>query len=89
MAKYRKKPLVIDAIKYTGDNKEECCLFMMLHTIAWDKNDNGLFINTLEGMIKASVGDYIIKGTKGEYYGIKEDIFLESYEIVEDQNGTI
>lgn len=45
--------------------------------------DNGLIINTLEGNMKANVGDYIIKGLKGEFYPCKPDVFHEKYEVIE------
>lgn len=41
-----------------------------------------LFIDTLEGRMKADVGDYIIKGIKGEFYPCKPEIFEESYELI-------
>lgn len=47
-------------------------------------SDGGFLINTLEGLMTASKGDWIIKGIKGEFYPIKNDIFLETYEKVEE-----
>ena len=44
-------------------------------------------IHTLEGTMQASYGDYIIKGVKGEFYPCKPDIFEQTYEKVEDENG--
>lgn len=44
----------------------------------------GLYINTLEGEIKASIGDFIIKGVKGEFYPCKPDIFEMTYELFND-----
>lgn len=61
MAKYRKKPVIIEAYQ---TNKE-------------------MIIHTLEGDMKASVGDYIITGLRGEKYPCKPDIFEKSYEEVE------
>jgi DNA-directed RNA polymerase subunit RPC12/RpoP len=49
-------------------------------------NDGGLVIKTLEGEHLATIGDYIIRGVQGEYYPCKEDIFLQTYEKVEDTN---
>lgn len=87
--KYRKKPVVIEAIKWTGDNLREIIDFSGLHQSAtkwtWDeyeevvKND-GLKIFTLEGKMNADVGDFIIKGVKGEFYPCKPDIFEQTYE---------
>lgn len=74
--KYRKKPVEIDAIQWTGDNKLEIFDFCNMSYI----NDQELRIQTLEGSMIASVGDYIIKGVKGEFYPCREDIFLLTYE---------
>ena len=81
MAKYRKKPVVIDAIQLTTDNEKEVLRFM-------GENEGGLTaqgieIETLEGTMKADVGDYIIKGVNGEFYPCKPDIFEKTYEKAE------
>lgn len=77
--KYRKKPVVIDAIQFDGRNVLELIWFAGEEVII-DVGD--LFIRTLEGNMKISVGDYIIKGVHGEFYPCKPDIFLETYEKV-------
>jgi len=74
--KYRKKPVEIDAIQWTGDNKLEIFDFCNMSYIT----DQELRIQTLEGSMIASVGDYIIKGVKGEFYPCKPDIFELTYE---------
>jgi hypothetical protein len=76
---YRKKPVEIDAIQWTGDNRLEIFDFCNMSYI----NDQELRIQTLEGSMIASVGDYIIKGVKGEFYPCKPDIFEMTYEEVE------
>ena len=81
MSKFRKKPVVIDAIQWTGDNREEIDEFM--GESRRKIPGNGLQIYTLEGIMDASVGDYIIKGVKGEFYPCKPDIFEMTYEPVE------
>lgn len=83
--KYRKKPVIIEAVKYDGENKVEIQEFMDMYLDFNDKKQ--LKINTLEGIILASVGDYIIRGVNGEYYPCKPDIFNKTYELVEDKNG--
>lgn len=75
--KYRKKPVVVEAIQYNGENKVEIQLFMGRYL---DETVKGLKIPTLEGVHLASVGDYIIKGVKGEFYPCKPDIFAMTYE---------
>ena len=81
MAKYRKKQLVVDAIQWTGDNLDELKKlgdFKLNYTLT----DGNLGIYTLEGMMWASVGDYVIMGIRGEFYACKPDIFMETYEEV-------
>lgn len=85
--KYRKKPVVIEAIKWSGYNQKSMVDFMELIRGSGEKefrfdNDN-LIIHTLEGEMKVQSGDYIIKGVKGEIYPCKPDIFKETYEEIE------
>ena len=91
MAKYRKKPVVIEAVQWTGDNLREIIDFTGLHESAkkwtWEEYEKvvalqGLKIFTLEGPLNASPGDYIIKGVQGEFYPCKPDIFEATYEQV-------
>ncbi len=79
--KFRKKPVVIEAIKYTGDNKQEIMDFAGT-TVSTNTCYDHLTIFTLEGDHKANVGDWIIKGVKGEFYPCKPDIFEQTYEKV-------
>jgi hypothetical protein len=82
MAKYRKKPVVIEAVQFTGNNFTEIMNFM-------NKNDlvcevmNHVIIPTLEGDMICSLNDYVIRGVVGEFYPCKEDIFHKTYEEVE------
>lgn len=95
---FRKKPVVIEAVKWTGNNLREVISFTGLHASA-DKwafeefekvvEESGLKIFTLEdgpdggAHHYASIGDWIIKGVKGEFYPCKPDIFEMTYEPVE------
>lgn len=88
--KYRKKPVVIDAIQWNGNNLYECLCFINCvdkqvepYNISHNAK-NEIAIETLEGTMIASVGDYIIRGVNGEYYPCKPDIFEKTYEKVED-----
>lgn len=85
MAQYRKKPVVIEAIQWNGKNFDEIEKFAPKKT-NWElntlKNINILEISTPEGILEASIGDYIIKGVKGEFYPCKPDIFEMTYELV-------
>lgn len=91
--KYRKKPVVIEAVQLN-----ERCLIeedwfwdavtrneIIVHDNGkWNKNPAWCEIKTLEGVMVAKTGDYIIKGVQGEFYPCKPDIFAETYEEVEE-----
>lgn len=81
--KYRKKPVVIEAIQFTGDNAGEVIVWRnedesRIHT--WVVEDDSMLIPTSEGTMRATKGDWIIRGVKGEYYPCKPDIFEATYE---------
>lgn len=89
--RFRKKPVEIEAIRWTGTNDEEIRKFL-----GWQgendindwpaeyhfRSDDGanLTIHTLEGDMRASTGDWIIRGVQGEFYPCKPDIFEATYE---------
>lgn len=83
--KYRKKPVIIDAMQFNGNfvlsdfqhwlmgvDPERKCMYV----------EDTLQIKTLEGVMTANIGDYIIQGVKGELYPCKPDIFEATYEAV-------
>ena len=76
--RYKTRPCEIEAIQWTGKN-----IIEILHwgqgKILWNDVDD-LFIDTLEGRMKASINDYIIKGLRGEFYPCKPDVFEKKYE---------
>ncbi len=80
MAKYRKKPVVIDAMQFDGNNYKECELFIEGN---FDNTVNYPNIKTLEGVMRVSKHDFIIKGVKGEFYPCKPDIFKMTYDKIE------
>ena len=84
MAKYRKKPIVIEAIRWTGENFEELADLVegSKRKVMYDESDKSLKIKTLEGTMTALPGDYIIKGVRGELYPCKPGIFEQTYEPV-------
>lgn len=87
--KYRKKPVVIEAIQFTDDKTETLIRlqeFMNRDIEVSYKNPKNpvLRIETLEGVMEASIGDYIIKGINGEFYPCKPDIFKATYEKVKE-----
>ncbi len=92
MAKYKKKPVVIEAKQFTTNN--EVGSPEMDAIVKWANhgkdelischNGTVIYIETLEGQMTASVGDFIIKGVNGEFYPCKPEIFEKTYEFVED-----
>ena len=81
MKQYRKKPVVIEAVQFKGDeNLEECLSFLKGQLAGGDNSE--IIISTLEGDMRCSLNDYIIKGVKGEFYPCKPDIFEATYEAV-------
>ena len=91
MQKFVKKPVVVEAIQYNGINITEVESFVgaKLPSVWLSVEDTQLVIPTLEGDMKVSKGDYIIKGIKGEFYPCKPDIFKSIYNLVEDNNGIL
>ena len=97
MAKYRKKPVVVEAVQWDGTNEDEINKFVGLcigAKIYWSHNlygpneyEKGLKLNiqTLEGVMRAKRGDYIIKGVNGEIYPCKPDVFEKTYEKVGEE----
>lgn len=82
--KFRKKPVVIDAVQWDGTNVSDVREFFGSF-MSWRFNRNDeptgcIYIVTLEGVHRADSGDWIIKGTKGEFYPCKPDIFITIYE---------
>lgn len=98
MPKYRKKPVIVEAVRWTESNLEEIRNFVGSNLIEecvelFDIKRTlkemlvGIAIDTLEGTMRVDYGDYIIKGVKGELYPCKPNIFLKTYEeVIEDGN---
>lgn len=91
MARYRKKPVEVEAWKWKGgklypDDLMSPCPRWVAEAIdrrVVERKGEELVIRTLEGDHLARVGDYIIRGVKGELYPCKPDIFKQTYEVVE------
>ena len=81
--KYHKKPVVVEALQWTGMNEADIYRFTN-GEVHYCANDCRMIVPTLEGDMEASVGDYIIKGVNGEFYPCKPDIFAKTYEEVEE-----
>ena len=96
--KYRKKPIVIDAVLLENNYNSiyyalefvfsigmETSVPLANKTIEDVRNANGIKIETLEGTMLATFGDYIIKGINGEFYPCKADIFTKTYEKLDNE----
>ena len=83
MSHYRKKPVVIEAKQWRGLNHYEIFEFIGADNHFFSEDQKDLYILTLEGTMKASIGDFIIKGVHGEFYPCKPEIFEKTYEFVE------
>jgi hypothetical protein len=83
--KYRKKPVVIEAVQWKGTIESLCEMENFLNDgpqADFTEKPPPMFIDTLEGRMRADVNDWIIKGVKGEFYPCKPDIFEATYEPV-------
>ena len=83
--KYRKKPIIIEAVVYRKDRIADTLNFVTDREIYYCPEQNDYFIKTLEGDHKCTEGDYIIKGVAGEFYPCKPDIFEKTYELVKEE----
>lgn len=82
MGRFRKKPVEIDAVLWDGDmtTVEPLLAWSSCEAVEQNLGDPALLIPTLEGTMRAEVGDWIICGVKGELYPCKPDIFAATYE---------
>ena len=88
--KFRKKPVVIEAMQFTEESKNRVFNWVSCnHYADWNAKDQStLRIETLEGNMTAEIGDWIIKGVKGEFYPCKPDIFAQTYDALASQTPT-
>ncbi len=81
---YSKKPVAIEAIQLTDDNHSEIIQWLSSYNVESytlkSTDSSEFYVKTLEGDMKANVGDYIIKGVKDEFYPCREDIFKMTYD---------
>lgn len=102
---FRKKPVVIEAVQWSGSNVQEITTFLAgfevhiappngepecskcMARFDYTTSTPSLIIPTLEGDLRATAGDWIIRGIKGEFYPCKADIFAATYEAVEGEMG--
>lgn len=82
---YRKRPVEVTALRWTGANLHDMESFIAdprKASIIFDSLIPKLYIYTKENVMYASIGDFIIRGVQGEYYPCKPDIFAETYEFI-------
>ena len=84
--KARKKPVVIEFVRYDGKNEHKVTAFVGTYLNIQQEHYASevveIHIKTLEGWMRVSVGDYVIKGVNGEFYPCKPDIFEKTYDII-------
>lgn len=99
MSRYRKLPVEIEAMQLVGATPECFAVYQWVEPmcdsthpyapgacgVSIDPADGQMMIRTLEGDMKVSVGDYVIRGVRGEFYPCKPDIFAATYEPVVEQ----
>ena len=91
---YRKKPIVIQAIRFDNYSSFEDMIrnwgaeFVAVARHIPDIALPKIAIETLEGVMNASLGDYVIRGIKGEFYPCKPDVFEQTYEVA-DEGGFV
>jgi len=97
--RFRKKPVVIEAVRWdgsldsiraicdwaNGDRSDEPSVDYLTNEDEGFTSPFNVLVHTLEGAMRVTPGDWIIKGVKGEFYPCKPDIFEETYEEVEDE----
>lgn len=81
--KFRKKPVTIEAVEWKGELTDEISSFIK-GSSHFEGPGKVLCLNTLEGVMTVSIGDFIIKGVAGEVYPCKPDIFWKTYEEINE-----
>ena len=82
MPRFRKKPVEIEAMQYDGTQDSWREITDWADDVWHRTGDRSIEIHTLEGTMLASVGDWVIRGVKGEFYPCKPDIFEKTYEVI-------
>lgn len=82
--KYRKKPIVINAVQFTGKSHEiidfEDSFKAVYAPNTITVTATNFLVHTLEGTMEGRINDWLIRGVKGEFYPCKPDIFEATYE---------
>lgn len=80
MPKFRKKPIVIDAEQWEGDNLTRAASMFQTPEVIIKSDGLEFIVGTLEGTMTGRMGDWLIRGVKGEHYPCKDEIFRATYE---------
>ena len=84
MAHYRKRPIQVDAVQWTGSNLDEIRdLTEGSHQVSKDSASSFLFVNTLEGAMRCAIGDWLIRDDHGNFYPCWDKGFQATYEAVD------
>ena len=83
MKRYRKKPVVVEAIRISDDTAEELAQVEGVKPVRLGELFTGVSVNTLEGRMSGVKGDYLIRGVEGEVYPCKASVFEATYEPAE------
>ena len=90
--KARKKPVEIEFMQFNNiDNAHDISQWTagkIKYKVSRKFDIGYMYIETLEGTMTASLGDYIVKGVNGEFYPVKSDIFNKTYEVIEEWHST-
>lgn len=90
MKRYRKKPVEVEAVLFKGSSSQIAALMSWMsgseyvHPTVQTSDHCTMPIHTLEGVMTAKPGDYIVKGTRGEFYPVKPEPFADTFEEVLD-----
>lgn len=77
---WKKKPIPVEVVQFTAENKDDLRRFIGNKGYI---EDDDIVIGTLEGVVRASLGSYVVKGNEGEFWPVKESIFEKTYERAE------
>ena len=84
MKRYRKRPVVVEAVRFIQENRNEWQRILNTHDIQYDPEPVA-YIKTLEGTMRCNYGDWIIRGVLGELYPCTDEVFQMTYKEVEEE----
>lgn len=79
MKKYVTIPTVREACQLTPDTLDDICEWLEQYSVPYIYNNHELHIRTLEGLMLARMGDWVVKGVRDEFYPVKDEIFRATY----------